>query len=143
MKIDTLQVKCRTNSHQVKVTRVLERTCRDQEKVIEQLEGMLQGTHIDQNTFQNRPGTFQNRRALLPPPATDTALAVPKLEPVFLGNSADSDSFENIPAETSIKLKVRALENQLKFSQQAHQDEMTRLAADKMDLQLHLARLRR
>ena len=141
MKIDTLQVKCCTNSLQVKVTRVLERTCRDQEKVIEQLEGMLQGTHID----HNRPGTFQNRRALLPPPppASDTALAVPKLEPVFLGNSADSDSFENIPAETSLKLKVRALENQLKFSQQAHQDEMTRLAADKMDLQLHLARLRR
>ena len=117
---------------------MLEKTCKDQEKVIEQLEGMLQGAHLEQKRV-----TFQDRPALLPPPPADNTLAIPKLEPVNPGVSTESDSFDNIPAETSLKLRVRALENQLKFSQQAHQDEMTRLAADKMDLQLQLARLRR
>ncbi|KAL5256122.1 hypothetical protein ACHWQZ_G011361 [Mnemiopsis leidyi] len=123
----------------VKVTRVLEKTCKDQEKVIEQLEGMLQGAHMQQKRV-----TFQDRSAILPPPGSDNGLATPKLEPLDPGFSApESDSLDNIPPETSLKLRVRALENQLRFSQQAHQDEMTRLAADKMDLQLQLARLRR
>ena len=121
------------------MTRVLEKTCKDQEKVIEQLEGMLHGTNMEQKRV-----TFQDRPAILPPPGSQNVLATPKLEPLDPGFSAqESDGLDNIPPETSLKLRVRALENQLKFSQQAHQDEMTRLAADKMDLQLQLARLRR
>lgn len=109
------------------MTRVLEKTCKDQEKIIEQLEGMLD------------PG----RPALMAPPSPDTSsFAVAKIEPT---NSQHLvvDSYDSVPAETSLKLRVRALENQLRYSQQAHQDEMTRLASDKMDLQLQLARIRR
>ena len=117
---------------------MLEKTCKDQEKVIERLEGML---NSQSNTNQHKQLIFNERLALPPPQSFQNALALPKLEPCTSGMD-QSDSYEDIPMETSLKLRVRALENQLRASQHAHQEEMSRLAGDKMDLQLKLARLR-
>ena len=84
--------------------------------------------------------TFNEHMLALPPPSSP--LAIPKLEP-YQKDHSDSETFDNVPAETALKLKVRALENQLKYSRSSHEDEIVKLASDKMDLQLRLAKLKR
>ena len=123
--------------NQVKTTRVLEKTCQNQEKVIERLEGML-----DESQPLKRV-TFDERLAIMVPADMSKPLAVPKLEPLRTSGSKTTEYEHHVPVETALKLKVKALENQLQYSKLAHQDEMTRLAAEKMDLQLQMARLHR
>ena len=124
----------------MKVTRVLEKTCRDQERVIERLEGMLK-----LETSPERQVTFREPLLALPPTQVRAqappALAVAKLEP--LDTEEESVTFDHVPPETALKMKVRALENQLKMAQDSHQEEIVRLTSDKMDLQLKLAKLKR
>ena len=115
---------------------MLEKTCQNQEKVIERLEGLL-------HEPTTKHVTFNEKLSIMAPPDISKPLAVPKLEPLPSPNSHHSDYKHHIPVETALKLKVKSLENQLEYSKQAHNDEMTRLAAEKMDLQLQMARLYR
>ena len=110
------------------MTRLLEKTCRDQEKVIEQLELMVR-----EGAPRHAPSTSQ---LALPAP-----IAVPKLEP--REPTEPDQPAGDLPNESNMRLKIRELENKLKFSEEAHQEELADVMATKMDLQLQLARFRR
>ena len=103
----------------------MEKTCRDQEKVIEQLEAMV------------REGAPPSAQLALPAP-----IAVPKTEPPATSHQPD-EATSDMPPDAALRLRIRELESKLKFSEEAHQDEMADVLAGKLDLQMQLARLRR
>jgi len=157
----------------IKVTQILEKTCKDQEKVIEKLETILQqevpsrpatkhisfaphpqileSTRHHPDASRHHPDSFYHPTSLY----RNDIPAIPKLEPLdsILPPPKDKNSprlkhkvspeGSLVSEDVALRLRVGALENQLHLAQQTHQHEAHSWAEDRMDLQLQLALLQR